>query len=89
MQHFFHQHDYRDGSDLTKNKKDKKKKKKKESDDETEKITKTSSLTPSGGSTKPIVAEGDSEIRQRKGDDVVTAEKTKEVEKDEQEDTKQ
>lgn len=68
---------------MSKNKKDKKKKKK--GDDEAEKTPKASSSTPSDEIIKPTVAEGDSEVRQRKGDDVVTAAKSLEAENDEQE----
>jgi hypothetical protein len=76
----FFQHDVQDGTD-PKNKKDKKKKKKKESDDEAEKQEKSPA---SGESTKAV----ESSLRQRKGDEVVTAQKDKETDKDEPEETK-
>ena len=83
----FLQHDYLDGTDSDKNKKDKKKKKKKESDDEGSKGEK--STAPTGDSVKKSeTADSESTLRQRKGDEVVTAQKNPETDKDEQEDIK-
>jgi len=75
-----YKHDYRDGNESVKNKKDKKKKKKKESDDEggAEK-----SLVPSSDSMKPPAE--DSELRQRKKADVATIQNESETEKNDQE----
>jgi len=75
-----YKHDYRDGNESVKNKKDKKKKKKKESDDEggAEK-----SLVPSSDSMKPPAE--DSELRQRKKTDVATIQNEPETEKNDQE----
>lgn len=72
-------HDYRDGTESIKGKKDKKKKKKKESDDEggAEK-----SAPPSVETANPTE---DTTLRQRKGADVVTSQVEPEVEKEEQE----
>jgi hypothetical protein len=74
------QHDYRDGTE-SKSKKDKKKKKKKESDDEAgaEKVAASSS-------TK--ATESEPAVRQRKGAEVVTAQKETEPEKEDTEDNK-